>query len=207
MIILTTGREYWSKGHEKIQGQQRDQNAYSLRRPRAATRSQGRPQNRPHARHAHLLLEKRQGRRRETVNRLRSDKHATPQKSGCPNPLPSEDSDQRDVRLRDDAIATNRIGAAEDSHRPETSLAQRDFAVGDVTRGIFKTRVDIGLLQVGKVLQDLLRCHPAGEHFKDVAHRDPHAANRRLAAANVGLDRDALELHKSILYKSAGKAK
>jgi hypothetical protein len=47
------------------------------------------------------------------------------------------------------------------------SLAQQDFAM----RRIFKTRVDVGFFEVGKVLEDLLRRHPAGKHFKHMAHR------------------------------------
>ena len=47
-----------------------------------------------------------------------------------------------------------------------------------VTRCIFKTRVDVGFFKVGKVLEDLLRRHSAGKHFKHMAHRDSHAANR-----------------------------
>ena len=50
--------------------------------------------------------------------------------------LPSEDGGQKDVRLRDDAISAKHIGAAEDSRRPETSLAQQDFAMGRVPRRI-----------------------------------------------------------------------
>ena len=59
--------------------------------------------------------------------------------------------------------------------------------MGYVTRRIFKTRIDVGFLKVGEVLQDLLRRHAAGKHFKHMAHRDSHAANRRLTTHTSGL--------------------
>jgi hypothetical protein len=47
-----------------------------------------------------------------------------------------------------------------------------------MTRRMFKTRVDVGFFEVGKVLEDLLRRHPAGKHFEHMAYRDSHTANR-----------------------------
>jgi len=71
--------------------------------------------------------------------------------------------------------------------------------MGRVTRRIFKTRINIGLFKVGEVLQDLLWRHPAGKHFKHMAHRDSHTANRRFAAANIRFDRDTIDMHATIL--------
>jgi hypothetical protein len=56
-------------------------------------------------------------------------------------------------------------------------------------RRIFKTRVDVGFFEVGKVLEDLLRRHPAGKHFQHMAHRDSHAAKRRFTTGHPGLIR------------------
>jgi hypothetical protein len=113
--------------------------------------------------------------------------------------LPSIDCVQKHVRLRDDAISAKHTGAAEDSRRQETSLAQQDFAMGRVTRRILKRRVDVGFLKVGEVLQDLLRRHAAGKHFKHMARRDSHAANRQFTTANVRFDRDTIDMHAPIL--------
>ena len=59
--------------------------------------------------------------------------------------------------------------------------------MGRVTRRIFKRRVDIGSFKVGEVLQDLFRRYAPGKHFKHMAHRDAHAANRQLTTTHVGL--------------------
>ena len=71
--------------------------------------------------------------------------------------------------------------------------------MGRMTRRIFETRVDVGSFKVGEVLQDLLRRHPAGKHFKHMAHRDSHTANRRFTTAHVRFDRDTIDLHALIL--------
>ena len=71
--------------------------------------------------------------------------------------------------------------------------------MGRVTRRIFKRRVDIGFFKVGEVLQDLFRRHSAGKHFKHMAHRDSHAANRWLTTADVRFDRDTIDMHEPIL--------
>jgi hypothetical protein len=71
-------------------------------------------------------------------------------KSAYQSPL--KDYGQKRGRLRDDAISAKHIGAAEDSHRQETSLAQQDFAMGCVTRRILKRRIDVGFFKVWEVL-------------------------------------------------------
>jgi len=71
--------------------------------------------------------------------------------------------------------------------------------MGRVSRRIFKRRVDIGFFKVGEVLQDLFRRHAAGKHFKHMAHRDAHPANRRLTTAHVWFDRDTIDMHGPIL--------
>jgi len=71
--------------------------------------------------------------------------------------------------------------------------------MGRVTRRIFKTRVNIRFFKVGEVLQDLLRRHSAGKHFKHMAHRDSHTANRRFATAHIRFDRDTFDMHATIL--------
>ena len=68
-----------------------------------------------------------------------------------------------------------------------------------MTRRMFKTRVDVGFFEVGKVLEDLLRRHPAGKHFEHMAHRDSHTANRRFSTAHVRFDRDRIDLHVPLL--------
>ena len=68
-----------------------------------------------------------------------------------------------------------------------------------VTRRIFKRRVDIGFFKVGEVVQDLFRRHAASKHFKHMAHRDAHAANRRLTTTHVWFDRDTIDMHAPIL--------
>jgi hypothetical protein len=70
-----------------------------------------------------------------------------------------------------------------------------------VTRRIFKTRINVGFFKVGEVLQDLLRRHPAGKHFKYMAHRNSHAANCRLTTAHIRFDRDTIDRHVAILLK------
>ena len=70
-----------------------------------------------------------------------------------------------------------------------------------VTRRIFKRRVDVGLFEVREVLQDLLRRHSTGKHFKHVAHCDSHAANRRFATAHVRFDRDTID-RLAVFYKN-----
>ena len=71
--------------------------------------------------------------------------------------------------------------------------------MGRVTRRIFKRRVDIGFFKIGEVLQNLFRRHPAGKHFKHMAHRNAHATNRRLTTTHVRFDRDTIDMHYSIL--------
>lgn len=71
--------------------------------------------------------------------------------------------------------------------------------MGHVTRRIFKTRINVGFFKVGEVLQDLPWRHPAGKHFKHMAHRDSHAANRRLTTAHIRFDRDSIDRHTPIL--------
>jgi hypothetical protein len=90
-------------------------------------------------------------------------------------------------------------GAEGDSHRQETSLGQRDFTMGYVTRRVFKTRINVGFFKVGEVLQHLLRRHPAGKHFQYMAHRNSHAANCRLTTAHIRFDRDPVDMHETIL--------
>ena len=68
-----------------------------------------------------------------------------------------------------------------------------------VTRRIFKTRINVGFFKVREVLQDLLRHHPAGKHFKHMAHRNSDAANGRLTTAHIRFDRDTIERHAAIL--------
>lgn len=53
-----------------------------------------------------------------------------------------------------------------------------------VKGGIFEAGVDIRLFQVRKISKTFLRLHPAGKHFQHLARRNPHPANRRLAAAD-----------------------
>lgn len=55
--------------------------------------------------------------------------------------------------------------------------------MGCVTRRILERCVDVGFFKVGEVLQELSRRHAAGKHFKHVAHRDSHTANRRFTTA------------------------
>ena len=71
--------------------------------------------------------------------------------------------------------------------------------MGCVTRRILKRRVDVGFFKIGEILQDLFRRHAAGKHFKHMAHRDSHAANRRFTTANIWLDRDTIDMHALIL--------
>ena len=71
--------------------------------------------------------------------------------------------------------------------------------MGRATRRIFKTRINVGLFKVGEVLPDLLRRHPAGKHFKHMAHRNSHTANRRLTTAHIRFDRDTIDMHAIIL--------
>ncbi len=71
--------------------------------------------------------------------------------------------------------------------------------MGRVTRRIFKRRVDVRFFKVGEVLQDLLRRHPAGKHFKHMAHRDSHIANRRFTTAHIRFDRDTIDMLGPIL--------
>jgi hypothetical protein len=66
--------------------------------------------------------------------------------------------------------------------------------MGRVTRRIFKRRVDIGSFKVGEVLQDLFRRYAPGKHFKHMAHRDAHAANRQLTTTHVWFDRDTIDM-------------
>jgi hypothetical protein len=68
-----------------------------------------------------------------------------------------------------------------------------------VTRGIFKTGINVGFFKVGEVLQDLLRRHAAGNHVKHMAHRHSHAPNCWLTTAHIRFDRDAIDRHASIL--------
>jgi hypothetical protein len=103
------------------------------------------------------------------------------------------------VQLHDDAILTKHTGAAADSRRQEISLAQQDLAMGCVTRCIFKTRVNVWFFEVGEVLQHLLRRHPTGKHFKHMAHRDSHTANRRFATTHIRFDRDTIDMPAAIL--------
>jgi hypothetical protein len=70
-----------------------------------------------------------------------------------------------------------------------------------VTRRILKTRGNVGFFKIGEILQDLFRRHPAGKHFKHMAHRDSHATNRRFTTANVRFDRDTINMH-ALIYKN-----
>ena len=79
---------------------------------------------------------------------------------------------------------------------------RRDFTVSGLARGILKSRVDIGALQVREVRQYLFDGHPACEQLEDLAHSDPHAANGGLAAADVRLYCDAINRHNLILTHS-----
>jgi hypothetical protein len=118
-------------------------------------------------------------------------------KSAYQSPL--RGCDQKDVRLRGDAISAKHTGAAEDSRRQEISLAQQNLAMGRVSRRILKRRIDVGLSKVREVLQDLLRRHAAGKHFKHMANRDSHPANRRFTTAHIWFDRDTIDMHGPIL--------
>ncbi len=71
--------------------------------------------------------------------------------------------------------------------------------MGYVTGRILKGCVDVGLFKVGEILQDLFCRHAAGKHFKHMAHRNSHAANRRFTAANVRFDRDPIDMHVPIV--------
>ena len=73
--------------------------------------------------------------------------------------------------------------------------------MGRVPRRILKRRLDVDFFKVGKVLQDLFRRHAAGQHFKHMAHRDSHAANRRFTPAHIRFDRDPIDMHERI-YKN-----
>ena len=71
--------------------------------------------------------------------------------------------------------------------------------MGHVTCRIFKARINVGFFKIWEVLQDLLRRHSAGKHFKHMAHRDSHTANRRFATAHIRFDRDTLDIQAAIL--------
>jgi hypothetical protein len=51
-------------------------------------------------------------------------------------------------------------------------------------------------------LQELFRRHAAGKHFKHMAHRDPHAPNRRFSTAHIGFDRDPIDIYIALFYKN-----
>ena len=71
--------------------------------------------------------------------------------------------------------------------------------MGRVPRCILKRRLDVGFFKIGEVLQDLFRRHAAGKHFKHMAHRDSHTANRRFTTAYIWFDRDTIDMHGLIL--------
>ena len=75
--------------------------------------------------------------------------------------------------------------------------------MGHVTRGIFKTCINVGFFKVGEVLQDLLRRHAAGKHFKHMAHRHSHTANCRLTTAHIRFDRDTVDRHGHYFIRSS----
>ncbi len=68
-----------------------------------------------------------------------------------------------------------------------------------VTRRILEGRIDVGFFLDREILQDLLRRHLSGKHFKDMAHRDSHAAICRFTAADVRFYRDTIDMHRCIL--------
>jgi hypothetical protein len=94
---------------------------------------------------------------------------------------PSVDCDQKHVGFK--TMRSQPTHSRGERFASTTSLAQQDFAM----RRIFKTRVDVGFFEVGKVLEDLLRRHPAGKHFQHMAHRDSHTA--RFTTGHPGLIR------------------
>lgn len=71
--------------------------------------------------------------------------------------------------------------------------------MGGVTRGVLKAGIDIGLFQIRKIPKNFFRLHPSSEHFQHLAGGNPHAANGRLTATEVGYDRDPIEVHGAIL--------
>ena len=71
--------------------------------------------------------------------------------------------------------------------------------MGRVARRILKRGIDVGLFKVREVLQDLLRRHAAGKHFKHMANRDSHPANRRLTTTHIWFDRDTIDMHAPML--------
>ena len=71
--------------------------------------------------------------------------------------------------------------------------------MGRMARRILKRGIDVGFFKVREVLQDLLRRHAAGKHFKHMANRDSHAANRWFTTAHIWFDRDTIDMHELIL--------
>ena len=61
--------------------------------------------------------------------------------------------------------ADTSISAAEGWRRPKTSLAQRDFTMGGMTRRVFEASVNVGPFKVREIFQDLLRRHATGKQF------------------------------------------
>jgi hypothetical protein len=94
---------------------------------------------------------------------------------------PSVDCDQKHVGFK--TMRSQPTHSRGGRFASTTSLAQQDFAM----RRIFETRVDVGFFEVGKVLEDLLRRHPAGMHLQHMAHRDSHTA--RFTTGHPGLIR------------------
>jgi|GEM_PF-4010197 len=94
--------------------------------------------------------------------------------------------------------ADTSISAAEGWRRPKTSLAQRDFTMGGMTRRVFEASVNVGPFKVREIFQDLLRRHATGKQFEHMANRNSHTANRRFTSADIRYYGDAIH-HTDIL--------
>jgi hypothetical protein len=87
----------------------------------------------------------------------------------------------------------------QDAHGLAVAIGQ----VGHLCRKRIDSR-EVLFLETGMFVEDLLLSHPMREPAKDVIHRNPHAADTRLAVPFVGFDRDARvrKRHNSIMAQS-----
>jgi len=60
---------------------------------------------------------------------------------------------------------------------------------------VFQAGINVSGLKIGKILENLLARHSAGEHFKDMTDGDAHPANARTPAANLRINRNLFHGH------------